>query len=120
MMNSQFSGLNTASSTVAVVGMPPVLNDTAKTTNDARPHNNSKTTITMMSIIMLFTCDSQQVSELPMLGVSPRSMCMLTSYKPIAKNGPMSKQPEIADKVYSGLLLKTANKMSAISQKHTP
>jgi hypothetical protein len=48
--------------------MPPVLNDTANTTSEARPHNNSNTTITMMSMLMLLTCDSQQVNELPRLG----------------------------------------------------
>jgi hypothetical protein len=65
-------------------------------------------------------CDSQQVSELPMLGGSPRSMCMLTSYNPMAKKGPISKHPDTADKVYSGLLLNTANKINAMSQKHMP
>ena len=48
----QFSGLNTACNTPVVDGMP-VLKNTANTTSDARPHNNSSTMSTKTSMPML-------------------------------------------------------------------
>ena len=40
--------------------------------------------------------------------------------KPIAKNGPTSKQPETSVKVYSGLCLNTKASTCAMPQKHRP
>ena len=63
---------------------------------------------------------SQQVTEAPNSGVIPRSRRRLTSYKPIAKNGPTSRQPDAIDMVYSGLERKTAASTIAMVQKATP
>jgi hypothetical protein len=57
---------------------------------------------------MLRTWRSQQVSEADSSGNKPNSRRRLTSYKPIAKNGPSNKQPDAMDMVYSGLDLNTA------------
>jgi hypothetical protein len=53
---------------------------------------------------MVRVCDFQHTSEALKLGFSPCARRMLTSYKPMAKKGPTNKQPDMADKVYSGLL----------------
>jgi len=102
-----------------VEGMP-VLKNTANTTKDARPHSNSNTINTRISIAMLGKCASQQVMDDPSVGVMPASRRRLTSYKPMARNGPTSKQPEAIVMVYSGLLRNTALKITAMMVKATP
>ena len=98
----------------------PVLKNTANTTSDALPHSNSSTINTSTNMAMLLMCWSQHIKELDISGTSPCSRLRLTSYKPMAKNGPTSKQPETKDKVYSGLCSKTKASTMAMPQKHRP
>jgi hypothetical protein len=98
----------------------PVLRNTANTSKDARPQSNSTTISTNTSMAMLLKCPSQQVSELAKSGAIPASHLRLTSYKPMAKKGPTSKQPETRVSVYSGLCLNTKLRICAMNQKHTP
>jgi len=108
-----------ACSTPVVDGMP-VLKNTANTTSEARPHSSSSTISTSTSMPMLRTCRSQQVSEAASSGGTPCSRRRLTSYSPMARNGPTSRQPEAIDITYSGLLRNTSASSAAISQKQTP
>ena len=114
-----FCGLKTASITPVVEGMP-VLKNTANTTKDALPHSSSSTINTSTNMAMLRMCWSQHMSDVAISGSSPRSRLRLTSYKPMAMNGPTSKQPETSDKVYSGLCLNTKASTWAMPQKHRP
>ena len=98
----------------------PVLKKTAKTTKDALPHSSSSTISTSTNMAMLLMCWSQHIKELDISGTSPSSRLRLTSYKPMAKKGPTSKQPETNDKVYSGLCLNTKASTCAMPQKHRP
>ena len=108
-----------ACNTPAVDGMP-VLKNTANTTSEARPHSSSSTINTRTSMPMLRRCWSQQVSEADSSGAMPNSRRRLTSYKPIARNGPTSRQPEAIDITYSGLLRNTRVSTAAMAQKHRP
>lgn len=57
---------------------------------------------------------------MPKLGTAPCSRRLTTSYRPIAMKGPMSRQPETIDIVYSGLKRNTAVSVAAMAQKHRP
>ena len=98
----------------------PVLKNTANTTSDALPHSNSSTINTSTNMAMLLMCWSQHMSDEAISGNSPRSRLRLTSYRPMAMNGPTSKQPETKDRVYSGLCLNTMASTCAMPQKHSP
>jgi hypothetical protein len=60
------------------------------------------------------------MSDAPKSASKPDVFLRLTSYKPIAKKGPTSKQPDAIDMVYSGLDLKTAPNTKAIVQNARP
>src|SRR5574343_1113158 len=116
---SMFSGLKMASTTPVVDGMP-VLKNTANTTSDALPHSNSSTMSTSTSMAMLLMWPSQQVREADRSGGKPASRLRLTSYRPMARNGPTSRQPDAIDSVYSGLWRNTAASTCAMLQKAAP
>ena len=97
-----------------------MLKNTAKTTSEARPHSSSSAMSTNTSMLMLRMCAFQQVSEVVSLDARPCSLRRLTSYRPMARNGPTSRQPEAIDSVYSGLLRNTAARAMAMIQKHPP
>lgn len=103
----------------AVVGMP-VSKNTANTTMEARAQSISSTSKTMTSMPMLPICVSQQVSELPSSGGNPRSSLRLVSYRPMARKGPMSRQPLAMAMLYSGLARNTQPMSRAMAQKHRP
>ena len=69
---------------------------------------------------MLRKCRSQQVSEAASSGATPCSRRRLTSYRPMAMNGPTSRQPEAMDITYSGWRLNTSASTAAMAQKHKP
>ena len=98
----------------------PVLKNTANTTSDARPQISSSTTSTSTSRPTLRKRVSQQVSDEARSGAMPASRRRLTSYSPMAMNGPTSRQPDAIDITYSGLLRNTSASTSAISQKQMP
>jgi hypothetical protein len=50
----------------------------------------------------------------------PASRRRLTSYRPMARKGPTSRQPEAIVMVYSGLERNTAPRITAMSQKAAP
>ena len=86
----------------------------------ARPQSISSTISTMTSMPMLCRCPLQQSSDAPSCGCCPCSSLRLTSYKPMARNGPTSKQPLAMDITYSGLARNTQPSSSAMPQKHRP
>jgi hypothetical protein len=111
--------LNTACITPTELGMP-VLKNTAITTREARPHNSSSTISTPTNSAMLRKWLRQQVAEAARLGIRPNSRRRLTSYKPMARNGPTSRQPEAIVMVNSGLLRNTTPRISAMAQNAAP
>ena len=98
----------------------PVLKKTANTTSDERPQSSSITISTSTNMPMLLMWLAQQVSEDDRSACSPASRRRLTSYRPMARNGPTNRQPEAIVIVYSGLVRNTAPSTTAINQKARP
>ena len=103
-----------------VVEGSPVLKNTANTTKEARPHNNSSTINTSTSMPMLPMWLRQHTSDWPRCAAWPASWRRLTSYRPKARKGPSSRQPLASDMVYSGWVRNTQPSTAAMSQKHAP
>ena len=118
MMNSMFSGLNSAISEPLKSGMPSKLS--AKITSVERAQTISSTSSTKPKIAIWPMCSSQAVSESPRSGRSPRSSRWLTWYMPMHMNGPTSRKPPDSASVQAGACWNTVISAQPIATKHRP